>query len=86
MRRSSQLRGALGIHGDWGIVAALRRLNSTDTPRPPLSAQMQDALRSFFADDVQQLGELLGRDLNHWLALGATSGTSGVSRRVTPGG
>lgn len=86
MRRSSQLRGALGVHGDWGIVAALRRLNSTDTPRPPLSAQMQDALRSYFADDVQQLGELLGRDLHHWLALGATSGTSGVSRRVTPGG
>jgi len=86
MRRSSQLRSALGIHGDWGIVAALRRLNSHDAPRPPVSAEMQQTLRTFFADDVERLGTLLNRDLTHWLALGATKGTMGVSSRVTPGG
>ena len=86
MRRSSQLRSALGIHGDWGIVAALRRLNSHDAPRPPVSPQMQQTLRAYFADDVTRLGALLDRDLSHWLASGATNGTMGMSRRVTPGG
>ena len=47
---------------------------------------LEDKARELKTRKVQQLGELLGRDLNHWLALGATSGTSGVSRRVTPGG
>lgn len=86
MRRSSQWRNALGIHGDWGIVAALRRLNSTDARRPALSMAMRERLRDAFRDDVLRLGELLGRDLNHWLDLGATNGTIGVPRRVTPGG
>lgn len=66
MRRASQLRGALGMHGDWGLMAALRRLNSSAAPRPPLSPAMTRTLRDHFADDVALLSKLLGRDLCHW--------------------
>lgn len=66
MRRASQLRGALGVHGDWGLMAALRRFNSAAESRPPLSPAMTRTLRDYFADDVALLSKLLGRDLCHW--------------------
>ncbi|QGY81521.1 sulfotransferase family protein [Sphingorhabdus lacus] len=34
---------------------------------PPLSPQLRLRLRDFYAEDVEQLGKLLGRDLSAWL-------------------
>jgi hypothetical protein len=44
----------------------LRQWNRTDRPPAPLDAGLRRILRETFAEDVEQLGKLLGRDLRHW--------------------
>ena len=41
--------------------------HESDTPLPPLPAELAARLRALFADDVTRLGALLGRDLGAWL-------------------
>ncbi|CAA9505273.1 MAG: hypothetical protein AVDCRST_MAG62-196 [uncultured Sphingomonas sp.] len=48
---------------------ALLRWNKAPSPAIRLSRDMQQRLRTEFADDVAHLGRLIGRDLSHWLAL-----------------
>ncbi|WP_440995861.1 sulfotransferase domain-containing protein [Arhodomonas sp. SL1] len=83
IRHTSRARDALGISGDWGIAAALRRLNSAGDRRPALSPEMAGRLRRYFADDVTLLSQLLGRDLSHWIAPDSdgdpSSGTASAS-------
>lgn len=68
IRGTSLLRDKLWLPKDWGLAAAMRRLNTRPNRRVPLSAAMRDELREYFADDVERLGRLLDRDLSDWLA------------------
>lgn len=68
IRGTSLLRDALWLPKDWGVAAAMRRLNTRPRRRTPLSPAMREELRDYFADDVERLGRLLQRDLSGWLA------------------
>jgi hypothetical protein len=50
------------------LLKRLARWNRIEVRPAPLGRDMQATLRAAFADDVARLGELLGRDLRHWLA------------------
>ncbi|PWG61356.1 sulfotransferase [Spiribacter halobius] len=68
IRGTSLLRDRLWLPKDWGLAAAMRRLNTRPARRAPLDTAMRDELRDYFADDVERLGTLLDRDLSGWLA------------------
>ena len=48
------------------LYVGLRRLNTSYKPRPPMEPELKKRLKSEFAPEVQQLSQLLGRDLSHW--------------------
>lgn len=50
-----------------GPVGAAKKLFVKSHKRPPLRAEFVEHLKNEFHDDVMQLGELLGRDLSHWV-------------------
>lgn len=66
-RRVSLARNALGLRGDWGVAGWMRRLNSGPPEAAPLAPALRAELRDWFADDIERLAALLGRDLAHWL-------------------
>jgi hypothetical protein len=45
---------------------ALRSLNTTREPPAPIGESLAAALRREYADEVERLGALIGRDLRHW--------------------
>lgn len=47
---------------------ATRGLFAKEIAYPPLSQDLRKKLCDFYADDVEKLGKMLGRDLSHWLA------------------
>ncbi|WP_428630642.1 sulfotransferase family protein [Sphingopyxis sp.] len=58
-----------------GLVAPLRGSTWFETARdifaseiayPPLSADLRERLSDFYAEDIADLGAMLGRDLTHW--------------------
>ncbi|MBI3796732.1 MAG: sulfotransferase [Deltaproteobacteria bacterium] len=49
-----------------GIRKRLRSLNTKYESRPPMNPELKRRLQVEFLPEVQQLGELLGRDLTHW--------------------
>lgn len=67
IRRTSMLRDALWRPGDWGLAAAIRRINTRARDRAALDEAMRAELCDYFADDVDRLGRLLNRDLSAWL-------------------
>ncbi len=44
----------------------LKRKNTRRASRPPLDPAMRPILRAHFAEDIEKLSGLLGRDLSHW--------------------
>jgi hypothetical protein len=50
-----------------GTGLAARALFTTSAPPPALSADQRARLRALLRDDVQATGQLIGRDLSHWL-------------------
>ncbi len=61
------LRRMFGVE-EFGVSRVLRRMNDCKTERPPLHTEMQKELVSAFAGEVNQLSQILGRDLSHWLS------------------
>ena len=63
--------------GDWkhrqgitlrlGVLSRLRRINRKAYPIPPLNRVVVAEMQEKLAEDVQLLGDCLGRDLSHWL-------------------
>jgi hypothetical protein len=47
---------------------ALRRLNTSYAPPPPLDPELRQRLNDTFRPDVERLSTLIGRDLTHWLS------------------
>ncbi len=48
------------------LFYGLLYLNSDYTPRPPMRPELRRELEAEFRPEVEQLSELLGRDLTHW--------------------
>ncbi|MBV8475868.1 MAG: sulfotransferase [Acidobacteriaceae bacterium] len=59
------------------VALPVRRANTRIAPRPPIDAQLRQRLAAEFAPDVHRLGVLLGRDMTHWCAPGASRATDG---------
>jgi len=51
-----------------------RRWNTRFTARPPLDPAIAEELSAYFAPQIDELGELLGRDLSHWCEQGRNVG------------
>lgn len=47
---------------------AIRGTLASQVVYPPLSSELRDTMRDYFAGDIENLGRLLGRDLSHWLS------------------
>ncbi|MEP7351272.1 MAG: sulfotransferase domain-containing protein [Sphingorhabdus sp.] len=45
----------------------VRSLMTKQIDYPPLSADVSARLRDFYAKDVERLGQMIGRDLSHWV-------------------
>ena len=52
---------------DNRVFQGMRGLLAREVRYPPLSPDARSRLQDFYADDVQRLGAMLGRDLDHWL-------------------
>ena len=48
------------------LMSALRRLNTAYGERPPMSLELRSRLQTEFKVEVEQLSNLLGRDLSAW--------------------
>jgi hypothetical protein len=48
------------------LIRGFRRLNSRREPRSPMEPELKGRLQAEFLPEVEQLSELLGRDLTHW--------------------
>ena len=48
------------------LLRRLIALNSKRAGKAEVDADLRDSLRRHFEDEVERLGELLGRDLSHW--------------------
>lgn len=49
-----------------GLYEQAKRLNVTTSERPALADETRRYINGMFREEVEQLGELLGRDLTHW--------------------
>jgi hypothetical protein len=54
------------FNGFHRIERRLQGLNSSAAGPAPLAPEMAARLRGEYADEVEELGELIGRDLSHW--------------------
>lgn len=43
------------------------RYDGEKIEKPPMKQETREQLRAFFADDTRLLGELIGRDVSHWV-------------------
>jgi hypothetical protein len=62
---SERLKRLVGVDS-WGIVAALQKRSATTVKREPLSPAFRNELTQHFAEDVQKLEALTGRELVAW--------------------
>lgn len=68
VRLKSKVRSALGIES-FGLVRAISKFNRRkQAKRPRLSAEMRAELDRYFAEEVNLLERLTGRDLSAWKA------------------
>lgn len=49
------------------VFQATRGLFATQIKYPPLTIDLRDRLAEFYAEDVAELEQMLGRDFSHWL-------------------
>jgi hypothetical protein len=66
-----QAKHRLGITRGSGAASWVLAATQIEQPLPPLPSDKAAKLSEHFADDVERLGELLGRDLQHWLTCAA---------------
>jgi hypothetical protein len=55
------------LPGKRSLLNRLARWNTVDAPPVRLTAEFTAELHATLADDIALLGELLGRDLSHWV-------------------
>lgn len=63
----------------FSVRKHILRWNRTDDPGRPIPTHVQEEIRLAFKDEVGRLGDLIGRDLGHWL-----QPRSGSSNEASP--
>ena len=66
-----------------GLRRRLLRWNRTSAPPQPLSMPLQREIARHFKGEVEYLGELIGRDLSHWLQPSRDPGAKMADGRPT---
>jgi hypothetical protein len=56
-----------GIKRTFGILPVIHRLNALETEKEVLEPQFRAELVNYFRNDVEELSELISRDLSGWL-------------------
>lgn len=56
-----------GIDVKLRVSGWIKKMNTVEKRRPPLTKEFSEELRLFFRDDVYELSQLTGRDLSHWV-------------------
>jgi hypothetical protein len=64
---AAALKSSLGFPWNFGTLRAADRLSRVRRPWAPLRPEFEAELSAYFRRDVELLGELLGRDLSHWV-------------------
>ena len=65
----ARAKSKLGINkSGFGLLNKLSRMNRKDTERDALPVDLLDEMQEFFFEDTLKLGELLRRDLSHWVS------------------
>jgi hypothetical protein len=64
-----ELKDRLGMRSGLGVWASVENLMRIEKPREPLTHEMRSVLKEYFSEDVQLLGQLLGKDLRQWVAI-----------------
>lgn len=62
------------------LFESTRSMFAREIAYPPLSSDLRLRLRDFYADDVSDLGRMLGRDLSDWLDVTQSGAKQGDSR------
>ena len=62
-------RKILNLIKEQGLNEKFHRLNATKKQYPQLSTSKKQELADFYRSDIQQLSQLLDRDLSHWLSI-----------------
>lgn len=61
-------RGRVRIPQSFRVIRKrLKKMNTFEQEREPLSREMRGVLEEFYRSDVVKLSDLLGRDLTHWV-------------------
>ena len=63
---AARVKRALGIRAGFGVLHKLTRLNRKPATREPLPQKLREEIAAYFSDDVNLLGQLIGRDLSSW--------------------
>ena len=50
------------------LLERLQALNTETTTRPPLDSELRGQVQDVLRQDIEKLGDLIGRDLSSWLA------------------
>lgn len=72
-RHFTLIKNRLGLRFNTGLGAKINRWNRVDKKTDPISPRFRAELVDYFRDDVIRLGELLDRDLSHWLEGGVNA-------------
>ena len=60
------VKAVIPLQSRYRLGKGIVRLNSKPAPRPPMKPALKRKLQEEFLPEVEQLSELLGRDLTHW--------------------
>ena len=67
VRLLGDLKRTLGLRHSFGVLNAISRKNIRYRARAPMPIAMVRVLEDYFREDVHKLGQLIDRDLSHWL-------------------
>lgn len=75
IRRAADLKRALGMKFELGVLRELKRRNEKvlTTQPEPLNGRFRDELAEYFTPDIEKLERITGRDLSHWYRRGTKS-------------
>ena len=62
-----QIKAQIGVNLGLNLWNRVFKLNTIEAPRAQLPLETEMVLRDYFASDVELLGKLLRRNLEHWL-------------------
>jgi hypothetical protein len=63
---AQEVRDYFGVDLGW-ITRSLRRFNTKEKTRKPLSRDFREELVGYFKEDIEKLSHIIDRDLTNWL-------------------